>query len=61
MLSDARLVELFLSAQAIEREIRGAADGALGERTRDALRHATATRKSLEAWIADRQVHAKSA
>lgn len=61
MMTTERLVALFLAAQAIERELRGSADGEMGDRTRDALRHTTAARKSLEAWVASRQVQATSA
>lgn len=58
MLKDARLVELFLKVQEVERTVRAElhqAGGAEEDRTKDVLRHATATRKSLEGWIAGRQ------
>jgi len=67
-IDDRTLVAWCLRAQAVEREIRRAIDGAGDDAAplRDALRHATATRKSLEGWIVNRQkdggaVHAQDA
>lgn len=56
---DRTLVDLFLQAQAVEREMRSALAAGCGRdeaQARDVLRHATATRKSLEGWIANRSI-----
>ena len=56
-IDDRTLVAWCLRAQAVEREVRRAIDGAGADAAplRDVLRHATATRKSLEGWIVTRQ------
>jgi hypothetical protein len=58
MLTDKALVDLLLLAQDVERRLRAAQTTPCGEGEdiRDALRHATVTRQSLEKWVVKRKV-----
>lgn len=54
----AAIVDMYLRSKSVEEDLRRVRPGAGDEQAavNDALRHATVTRRSLEKWVAARQV-----